>query len=562
MLAILSSMSSFVEISIILAIATAVSVIMQAIRLPLILGHLLTGILVGPLVLNLAKSEDTLTVFSKLGITALLFIVGLGLNPQVMRDVGKVSALVGLGQVIFTTVIGWLIGVALGLSAFYSFVIAVAFTFSSTIIVTKLLSDRGDAGKLYGKIAIGCLLIQDVIATLVLIFATSFLGGQDLWQASSQLLIRGGMAVGIMYSIARWILPRITPLFAASQEFLFLFTIGWGVGLAAIFQEVGLGLEIGALAAGITLAASPYHFEISAKMKLVRDFFIVLFFILLGSHLDFAGVEKHITTAIFLSIFVLIGNPLIVMCIMGIMGYTKKTGFYAGLTVAQISEFSLLLILMGVQAGKLPADLLALSTLVAIITIAGSTIFILNADYLYDRLQGVLSIFERKHPKRDRAKTLHVEALLFGCHRVGQDILRSIKKTTKKFMVVDFDPQVIAQLTASRTPCRYGDAADNEFLDELGFSYASLIVSTLPDIETNLLILAKAKKECPRANILLTAQSVPDANLLYEQGASYVILPHFLGGNQAALMLERIGIDEKKIAVERKRHQAHLAARA
>ncbi|MCC7356893.1 cation:proton antiporter [Candidatus Uhrbacteria bacterium] len=554
-------MSSFIEISIILAIATGVSVIMQAVRLPLILGHLVTGIFVGPLVLNIAKSEDTLTVFSKLGITALLFIVGLGLNPQVIRDVGKVSILVGLGQVVFTAIIGWLIGILVGLTTIHSFLIAIAFTFSSTIIVTKLLSDRGDTGKLYGKIAIGCLLVQDLVATIILIMANAFWGGQDIGQATFTLFIRGSIASGILYGIARWLLPRITPLFATSQEFLFLFTIGWGVGLAAIFQEVGLGLEIGALAAGITLAASPYHFEISSKMKLVRDFFIVLFFILLGSHLDFVGVEKHVMTAMVFSAFILIGNPLIIMIIMGLMGYTKKTGFYAGLTVAQISEFSLLLILLGVQSGRIPADLLALSTLVAMITIAGSTILILNADALYEFMQDKLVIFERKKTKKDRVQKLHADTILFGCHRVGRDILRTLTKKKKKIIVVDFDPKVIDDLTRARIPCRYGDAADNEFLDELYFSKASLIISTIPDMDTNLLILAKAKKENPKANILLTAQSIPDANILYEQGASYVILPHFLGGNQAALMLERIGIDQKKIALERKQHQEHLASR-
>lgn len=555
-------MSSFIEISLILGIATVVAIVMQAIRLPLILGHLLTGMLVGPLVLNIARSEDTLTVFSKLGITALLFIVGLGLNPSVMRDVGKVSMAVGLGQVVVTSLLGWGLGLVLGFSHFYSLVLAIAFTFSSTIIVSKLLADRNDAGKLYGKIAIGCLLVQDIVATLVLIFATSFLSDQDTFQALGQLLTRGAVAVVVLYAIGRWIVPRITPLFASSQEFLFLFTIGWGVGLAAVFQYVGLGLEIGALAAGITLAASPYHFEISAKMKLVRDFFIVLFFILLGSHLSFHGVEKHLWSAIAYSAFVLLGNPLVVMAIMGLMGYTKKTGFYAGLTVAQISEFSLLLIMMGVQAGKIPEDLLALSTLVGMITIAGSTILILNADTLYLRLAPWLSFFERTHPKREQARKMNVEAILFGCHRVGQDILHSIRKTTKRVLVVDFDPKVIEGLAAKKIPCRYGDAEDNEFLDEIGFKEAGLIVSTLPEIGANLLVLAKAKKEQPEASVILTAQSVPDANLLYQEGASYVILPHFLGGNQAALMLERIGADKRKIALERKRHQAHLAVRA
>jgi len=555
-------MSPFIEVSIMFALAAVIATVMQFMRLPLILGHLLTGILVGPLVLDLAKSEDTLTVFSKLGITALLFIVGLSLNPAVMRDVGKVSTAAGLGQVIVTSIVGFLIGLALGYPITSSLVLAVAFTFSSTIIVSKLLSDRNDSGKLYGKIAIGFLLVQDVVATLVLIFATAFLQGEDPISSITHLVLRGGVMAAILYIVSRWILPRITPLFAASQEFLFLFTIGWGVGLAAIFQVLGLGLEIGALAAGITLAASPYHYEISSKMKLMRDFFIILFFILLGSQLDLAGVTTQIFSALVYSAFILIGNPLIVMVVLGAMGYTKKVGFYAGLTVAQISEFSLLLILMGVQSKFLSSEILALSTLVAIITIAGSTIFILNADDLFRLLSPYLNIFERKNKIRERSSSIKAEAVLFGCHRVGQDFLATLKRISKKFLVVDFDPIVIESLEDQRIACRYGDASDNEFLDELNFSQTKLVVSTLPDIEANLLILSKSRKANSQAVVIVTAQGIGEANLLYEEGADYVILPHFLGGNQAALLLERIGTDPKKIAAERKRHQAHLSERS
>ncbi len=554
-------MDVFIEISLIFGLATLIALFMQLLRLPLLLGHIITGILVGPAVLNLLHSEDTIEIFSKLGITALLFIVGLSLSPQVIRDVGRVSLITGIGQILFTTLFGFLIGQLFGFSWLTSLYLAIAFTFSSTIIVLKLLSDRRDLGKLYGKIAIGFLLVQDVAATLILIFVSS--ASQDL-NTSQTLLLTAGRAIGIgaiLLFVTLFLLPRLTRLFAASQEFLFIFSIGWGVGLAALFHQMGLSIEIGALAAGVALASSPYHYEISAKMKMLRDFFIIMFFILLGSQLGLDSLADVALPAGVFSLFILIGNPFIVMVLMGILGYTKKTGFYAGLTVAQISEFSFILILLGVQAGHLSEPALSLTTLVGISTITLSSLLILYADPIYRILAPALSIFERPSARRDRNTRSSYDAVLFGCHRVGTDFIATLKNMGMRFLVVDFDPAVIAELQRKKIKARYGDAHDNEFLDELNFEKTKLIISTLPDFETNLLILNKAKKANPDAVVLNIAHTIDQANILYRDGSSYVILPHYLGGNYAAMLLEKIGNQPKKFLRERKKHLAHLSAR-
>jgi Kef-type K+ transport system membrane component KefB len=263
-------MQAFLEVSLILALATGMAILMQSLRLPLLLGHILTGILVGPAVWHILQAKETVEIFSQLGITALLFVVGLGLHPQVIREVGKIALLTGIGQVVFTTGFGFILALLFGFSWISALCIAIALTFSSTIIVTKILSDRGDSGKLYGKISIGFLLVQDVIATLILILVGSIGGAQDVRSLVVVVGIKLLIVAATMLVTAQFILPRLTRLFAASQEFLFLFSIGWGVGLAAIFYAIGLSVEIGALAAGVTLASSPYRYEINAKMRLVR----------------------------------------------------------------------------------------------------------------------------------------------------------------------------------------------------------------------------------------------------------------------------------------------------
>jgi Kef-type K+ transport system membrane component KefB len=309
-------MQAFLEVSLILALATGMAILMQSLRLPLLLGHILTGILVGPAVWHILQAKETVEIFSQLGITALLFVVGLGLHPQVIREVGKIALLTGIGQVVFTTGFGFILALLFGFSWISALCIAIALTFSSTIIVTKILSDRGDSGKLYGKISIGFLLVQDVIATLILILVGSIGGAQDVRSLVVVVGIKLLIVAATMLVTAQFILPRLTRLFAASQEFLFLFSIGWGVGLAAIFYAIGLSVEIGALAAGVTLASSPYRYEINAKMRLVRDFFIVMFFVLLGSRLSWEGLGAQWPVILLFSFFVLIGNPIIIMGIL------------------------------------------------------------------------------------------------------------------------------------------------------------------------------------------------------------------------------------------------------
>ncbi len=551
-------MNPFLEISLVLALATTVALAMQWLRLPLLLGHILTGILAGPAVLHLIQGKELLEVFSQLGITALLFVVGLSLNPSVIREVGKIALFTGIGQILFTTLFGFGLGILLGYPWLTSFFLAIALTFSSTIIIMKLLSDRGDEHKLYGKIAIGFLLVQDLVATLILVLVSTLGASGGIGQA---LLKTGGTLLGVsllMVGVAKYILPRASRLFAQSQEFLFLFSIGWGVGIAALFASLGLSIEIGALAAGVVLATSPYRFEITAKMRLIRDFFIIMFFVLLGSHLTWTSVGSQLPHALLLSSFILIGNPLIVMAIMGWMRYSKKTSFFAGLTVAQISEFSLILLLLVAQKGYITEEIVSLATIVGIITITGSTLMILHADRLFRVLAPVLDIFERARPIRERSKKERYDALVFGCHRVGNEFLAPLQKKNLSTLVIDFDPSVIEQLQQKGVACRYGDAHDNEFLDEIGVSSSKIVISTIPDLEINLLLLQKIEKQQADTLLIASANTPEQAHRLYEAGASYVILPHFLGGNHTAMLLEEYGIAKTKFATQKKRHLKYL----
>ncbi|MCB9362819.1 cation:proton antiporter [Candidatus Woesearchaeota archaeon] len=551
----------FIELTLILIITVITTGIVRALKQPAVIGYIVSGILAGPLLFDVIDSADTLGAFSHIGVAMLLFFVGLNMNPQVIKDVGKVSLFTGIGQVVFTSGIGYLIARALGFDVLTSVYLAIALAFSSTIIIMKLLSDRKDLESMYGRISIGFLIVQDFIAIFTLLVISSLSSEMELTSIALQTIVKGTAGVVILLVLAKYILPPVMKLIAKSQEFLLLFSITWCFSIASLFHQLNFSIEAGALLAGMALSMSPYHIEISSKMKPLRDFFLVLFFIMLGSQMVFSNILDSIWLIIALSLFVLIGNPIIVMTLMGIMGYTKRNGFFSGLTVAQISEFSFILISAGVVAGHVSQEVLSIVTAVGLITFAGSTYLILYADRVYSFLAPYLSIFEKKGEKVDEVHAGQLkkhDIILFGYNRIGFDVLQSMKKIKKKFLIVEYDPDVIEQLKAEGIPCVYGDANDSELLDKLDLEEAKMVVSTIPNVDTNLLIAAKLRAVNEKSILAVVSHQIDEAIRLYEEGASYVIMPHFLGGRHFSTMIENHGLNMKKFLKEKVEHIEHI----
>ncbi|MBI2663711.1 cation:proton antiporter [Candidatus Woesearchaeota archaeon] len=551
----------FFEIGIILVIAALITGLIRILKQPVIIGYIITGLLVSPYFLNVARSTDTIQLFSQIGVALLLFIVGLNLTPKVIKEFGLISLITGVGQVIFTSVIGYIISVALGFSMIESLYIAVALTFSSTIIIMKLLSDKKDLETLYGKISIGFLLVQDFIAIFILIAISTLSNSEGANYLALRLILKGILVFIILTFISKYLLPNLSNFFAKSQEYLFLFSIAWGFGLAMLFQYLGFSIEIGALVAGITLSISIYNQEISSKMKPLRDFFMILFFIFLGSQMAFGSINNLIYPALIFSLFILIGNPLIVIILMGLFGYSKRIGFLVGLTVAQISEFSLILIALGVKVGHLSPEILTLVTIVGLVTIAGSTYLIIYSEKIYPYLSRYLSLFERKSLKKEKKIGKKYDMILFGYNRIGYDFVKTFQRLKKRFLVVDFNPDTISKLINMKVDCKYGDADDSEFLDELNLSSIRMAVSTIPHAETNLLLISKIRKVNKRAIIIVVSHDIDEANILYNKGATYVLMPHFLGGRYISTIIDKHGLNLNKFIEEKKKQMRHLKER-
>jgi Kef-type K+ transport system membrane component KefB len=551
----------FIQFGFIILVVLLVSFIMRILKQPLIVGYILSGIIAGPLFLNLVQETKTLATFSQIGIAFLLFIVGLHLSPKVLKQVGGISLITGVGQIIFTVGLGYFISLAIGFDKIVSLYIAVAITFSSTIIVMKLLSDKEDMDKLYGKVSMGLALTQNIAAIFILIIISSVGVNNGLVDTLLSTFLKGLILLIVLIPISYFILPKLSNFLAKSSELLFLFSIAWGFGLSILFLAMGFSIEVGALIAGIMLSMSPYSYEISSKLKPLRDFFILSFFIILGSQMIFTDVSALLIPALIISAFILIGNPFIVIVIMGIMGYSKKTGFTTGITVAQISEFSLILTALIVRTGQAPSEILSFVTVVALVTMAGSTYMIIYSDWLYEKLKHGLNIFERKKIKERPILERDYDYILLGYNRIGFSIVKSFSKITKNFLIVDYNPKIIKDMKKRGFNAIYGDVDDADFLEDLRIHKAKMIVSTIPEKEVNELILCVLKRSKSKAITLLTARQIEDAKELYKSGTDYVILPHFLGGEYVARLIKNSKNRKQSYQKERLKELKNLRER-
>ncbi|HMR55005.1 MAG TPA: cation:proton antiporter [Candidatus Doudnabacteria bacterium] len=536
----------FFELTLVLAAAGVIAYILHFLKQPSIIAYIITGLLIGPLALYRLHNGDVLHGLAEIGITLLLFMVGLDLDISQLKRIGRAAVIAGLGQVIFTASIGYGIATLLGLNPIPALYVAVALTFSSTIIVVKLLSEKKDMQSLYGKLAVGIFLVQDIAAIFILILLSGISGNTDLTQFGGGLvenivftLAKAFMIGIIVIALSRTVFPRLINSLLKSDELLLLFSLGWALGLAAFFTSpwIGFNAAIGGFVAGLALANTGAHYQISGRIKPLRDFFIVIFFIVLGSQLVVGNIAAAIWPAIVFALFVLIGNPLIVTIILGLMGYKIRTSFFTGVTVAQISEFSLILMALGLAAGHVGEFEVTIVTMVGITTIAISSYGILYSNKIYSLLMKFTFNSLESKMKRGGKDQEHLGDTVFknhivviGAHRLGGHVVTKLQKNkSEQFIIIDFNPDVVSHYRALGLPAICGDIADPYIQEVASIPDAKLIVCTIPDFNDTRALLEAVKSLKRKPKIIVAANDETEALELYEAGANYVLLPHFVG---------------------------------
>jgi Kef-type K+ transport system membrane component KefB len=533
------------ELGFIVLAAAACVFAAHFLRIPSIVAYILAGLLLGP-VLGLMTVTETVDLIAEVGIALLLFLVGLELSLAKIRDVGKVAVVAGLGQVGFTAAGGLGFCLLLGFDLMESVFIATALTFSSTVVVVKLLDQKGELDSVYGRIAVGIFLVQDLVVVVALTFLAGM--GREEEMAAGEMLTSVGLAFGGMTLLlaaaavaAQWVLPRLLSWVAASQETLLVWSLAWCFLFVMGAELMHLSLEIGAFLAGISLAQLPYNDDLRRRVHPLMNFFIAVFFVALGIRMEFGAVGHQWLPAILLSLFVLIGNPFIFMLIISRMGYGERTSFLTSVTVAQISEFSFIFAAMGLTAGLIGEEILSLIGVVGLVTIGVSAYMILYNHSLYERLRRwrVLAPFRAGGPEppdaEDPARSGHV--LVVGMNSLGRRIVTALHEKGQRVLAVDTDPAKLKGL-----PCDtlLGNVEYAAVLAEAGLERARLLVSALHIEEVNRLLAYRAAQAgVPAAINSFDAQTSEE---LLRLGVAHLIDSQRIGVDRFADLLHDQGI--------------------
>jgi len=525
----------FSEIAAVLAVAAGIGALAFWLRQPLIIAFIFVGIMLGPAGLDWVHALDQVDLFAKLGIGLLLFVVGLKLDPHLIRSVGPVAAVAGLGQMTMTAAAGYAVALALGMSPMNGFYVAAALMFSSTVIIVKLLSDKREIDALHGRIALGILIMQDIVVVILMIGLTAYGGETQESHVGKQALEVIGKGIGFLVLVAittRYLLPRLLQSLAHWPELLTLFAIAWAIGLASLGTDLGFSKEVGAFVAGVALAATPYRAILAARLVSLRDFLLLFFFIDLGLQIDVGHLGAAIGPAILLSIIVLAGKPIMVTALVGGMGHAKRTAATTGLTMGQISEFSLILAALGLTLGHIDKPTMGLITLVGLITIGLSTYMILYSHWFYERLAPVLNLFKFRSPRTEEfnddavmESTLAVDIIVFGLGRYGRNLVQELQRRGRSVLGVDYDPDRVRFWHRKGLATLYGDLEDAELFHVLPLADAQWVVSTIPERDKSLVLLHALEHNGFDGSTALTSDTMQHREFLLGAGADVVLLP-------------------------------------
>lgn len=530
------------DIGIIITVATIFAYLASAIKQPLIPAYIFAGILIGPVGLSLITSQSYIMALSELGIAFLLFIVGMELDLRRLRGVGIFPAVAGIAQILLVFGAGYLAGAYLGFTSMESFYTGLILAFSSTMVVIKLLADNVELNTLHGRIIIGILLVQDLLVVLALSIISNI---NNLTPEIFSLAVVKGLGLFSMALLSsKYLLPVIFKYAAKSQELLFLTAVTMCFLFGGAAYLLDFSIAVGAFIAGVGMAAFPYNLEIIGRIRSLRDFFATMFFVSLG--MQFSSVSLSgllVPTLVLLGICVIV-KPAILILLSVLYGYEQRTAFIVGIDLAQISEFSLILVALGVTLGHVGADLFAITTILAIISIGFTSYFVEYDEAVYhifsdmmSRLHGIVPNHRKKRLEH-KIKELEDHTILIGCHMMGYDLIKELKH--KNLVVVDYNPEVIRGLIEDGIPCIYGDIGNIEILERLNIHDAKLIISTIPSFSDNELLIKRAKEENSKAILVVSTQYVDQALELYSVGADFVVMPKYLTGRMLAIYTKRL----------------------
>lgn len=553
--------SIFTELSLVIVIGSLVALIMRLIRQPLIVGHILTGVITGPVLFDVIKSDQGLSLLSNLGVSLLLFVVGLEISIKTLSRLSKVVLVTSAIQIPIVAIVSAIIARAMDFGRFESAIIGLCLAMSSTVIIVTFFQQKKDVTRLYAQIAIGVLILQDLIATGGKITLSAYSSGETSLEIGL-LILRGVAFIVAVYIFSRLVFSRLTRVLESSKELMLIVSLGWLLGVAVLCANIGFSIEVGSLVAGMSLAGLAFSQSMAAQLKAMRDFFIIVFLINLGYSLAPVGISDITGTVMAFTAMVLFIKPLITIIVLGLQGYTKRSSFKAAISMSQVSEFSLVFIFAAVTSGYVSERALASVSLTALITFIISAYFIKYDDWLFSKVEKYLKFFERRVTKLEQKSAMQsYPIIIFGYRKGGSEFIRTFKSMQQRFVVVDYDPDAIELIERHRVNYIYGDATDIEFIEELQLDKCKLVVSTISDPAANDFLAHWLKEKNPKALFIGSADNADNAAQLYSEGAAYVMMPHLIGSEKISNFIKRVGINKSEFLKFRERHLRYIENR-
>jgi Kef-type K+ transport system membrane component KefB len=524
----------------------------RLLRQPLILGYIIGGILLSDhLGFGLVRNEQSIELISEIGLILLLFIIGLEINLRELARLGRPMAILGVSQFVFNALLGLLffarLGYGMGEGRFDLLYLAIVMSLSSTLIVVKLLRDKFELKSLAGRLTLAVLIFQDIWAIL-------FMAVQPNLNAPSLLRIAqstggGVLLVGLAFLVSRYGLARLFEASARRPELVLLTSIAWCFVTSGCAEYLGLSREMGALVAGISIAAFPYGADVTAKIAGVRDFFVTLFFVALGMKLS-VPTAMLLYQAGLVVLFVFLSRSIAVVPVAYLLGDGLRAGIISALNLSQISEFSLVVVALGRGYGHLSVEVESLTLTSMIMAALASTYVIGSNDRIARMLLRPLVRLGLYEDPTGRALTEDHRAneiVLLGHFRIAQAVLKLVDERAPhlkaRITVVDYNANLGRTVRQRGFHWEYGDLAHPDALEHLGVERARIIVTTISDtflkgIRTRSLV-SHLRRLAPHATIVMTGEEQSDLEDLIRGGVDHVLIPGEITGERILELLEK-----------------------
>ncbi|EMA47152.1 cation:proton antiporter [Halobiforma nitratireducens] len=536
----MSEIALAADFAIIVVVATVIGLIARQTGQPTIIAYILTGIILGPVAFDIVTDEGLVELMGNLGFAFLLFLLGLKMRFEDIREILPAVTNVAIGQTVLQTALAFTVAWALGFGTNEILVIALATVFGATPIIVKILTDKDEITSLPGKIDVGVLIVQDIYLVVVLaLFATDELGGAaDIASTLGVILVMMSFIALFSLFSSRYVLPGLFRRIADNKDIFLVVAIAWAFLFVAIAEGADLDPKVGAFLAGLSIAQLPYSKELEDRITPITDFFILVFFATIGLQIEgLSSLLAHWWEAIVASIVLMIGNFWIMFYLIDREGFDVETSFLASINMVQVSEFSLIVGALAIEQELIGSDVLGYLSLMALLTMSVSTYIISYNHAIYAHLEPWFQRFESDERKDAEISTYDGHAIAIGYDEITERALPRLEEEFGDVVIIDRRTDHIEELEQEgRYDYVFGDFRHTEVRKEASLKAADFVLSSSVEREVNEALLGEVDED---ATVFLEAERIADARALYDRGATYVIMNTHLAAEKLSEYVEQ-----------------------